>query len=69
MFHVYILASINRVLYVGSSDNLTRRLAEHKRGRADAFTARYRMRTLMQDAIRKGVPGVHGYQVGALLWR
>ncbi len=47
MFWVYILASINRVLYVGSTDDLPRRLSEHKRGRSDAFTARYRVHRLV----------------------
>ena len=47
MFYVYILTSINRVLYVGSTDDLARRLAEHRRGRADAFTARYRVNRLV----------------------
>ena len=31
MHYVYILASVNRVLYVGSTDNVARRVAEHKR--------------------------------------
>jgi putative endonuclease len=47
MYYVYILASINRVLYVGSTDNLRRRVAEHKRGRGNAFTARYRVHRLV----------------------
>ena len=47
MFYIYILASINRVFYVGSTDDLPRRVAEHKRGRADAFTKRYRVNRLV----------------------
>jgi putative endonuclease len=47
MFHVYILASINRVLYVGSTDDLARRVHEHKKGRANAFTTRYRVNRLV----------------------
>ena len=46
-FNVYILASINRVLYVGSTDNLDRRVREHKKGRANAFTNRYRVNRLV----------------------
>ena len=47
MYYVYILASVNRVLYVGSTDNVARRVAEHKRGRGNAFTARYRVNRLV----------------------
>jgi len=47
MFYVYILASINRVLYVGSTDDLARRVREHKKGRAGAFTTRYRVNRLV----------------------
>jgi len=47
MFHIYILASINRVLYVGSTDDLPRRVHEHKKGRANAFTTRYRVNRLV----------------------
>jgi len=47
MYYVYILASINRVLYIGSTDNLRRRVAEHKRGHGNAFTTRYRVHRLV----------------------
>jgi len=47
MFYVYILASINRVLYVGSTGDLLRRIAEHKRGRVNAFTSKYRVNRLV----------------------
>jgi len=47
MHYVYILTSINRVFYVGSTEDLERRLSEHRRGRADAFTKRYRVNRLV----------------------
>jgi putative endonuclease len=47
MYYVYILASINRVLYIGSSDDPRRRVDEHKRGQGNAFTARYRVNKLV----------------------
>jgi len=40
-FWVYILASRTRVLYVGVTNNLGRRLASHKAGHGSRFTARY----------------------------
>lgn len=47
MDYVYILASINRVLYIGSTDDPRRRVHEHKHGRGNAFTARYRVNKLV----------------------
>lgn len=47
-YHVYILASLSRCLYVGMTSNLTVRLAQH-RNRCDpeSFTARYRVTRLV----------------------
>jgi putative endonuclease len=47
MSYIYILASINRVLYVGSSDDLARRVREHRAGRGAAFTKKYRVNRLV----------------------
>ena len=47
MYHVYILASWHRVLYVGMTGDLSRRLSEHRAGVGDAFTARYRVHRLV----------------------
>jgi putative endonuclease len=41
-FFVYILASRSRRLYVGVTNNLLVRIAQHRAG-ASAFTARYRI--------------------------
>jgi putative endonuclease len=46
-YYVYILASPSRVLYVGVTNDLTRRLAEHRSGVASAFTRRYLVRRLV----------------------
>jgi putative endonuclease len=40
-FYVYILASRSRTLYVGVTNDITRRLAEH-RAAIEGFSARYR---------------------------
>jgi putative endonuclease len=40
-YFVYILASRTRVLYVGVTNDLERRLWQHKRHAIDGFTARY----------------------------
>ena len=46
-YGVYILASRTRVLYVGVTNDLARRLAEHKAGTAGTFTTRYRVDRLV----------------------
>jgi putative endonuclease len=60
-YHVYILASLRRTLYVGVTGELRLRLAEHRSGTANAFTHRYRVTMLVYseeyryvvDAIRR----------------
>jgi putative endonuclease len=46
-YHVYILASRSRNLYTGVTDDLERRLIEHRKGSANSFTQRYRIRRLI----------------------
>lgn len=60
-FWVYILASQTRVLYTGMTNDLSRRLAEHRSGRGSSFVRRYRATRLVYveehrtagDAIRR----------------
>ena len=44
---VYILSSRNKVLYVGMTDNLSRRTYEHKLGLVDGFTKKYNVNRLV----------------------
>lgn len=46
-YFVYILASLSRRLYVGVTNDLERRIAEHKSGRCGGFTARYKINRLV----------------------
>ncbi|HXO22512.1 MAG TPA: GIY-YIG nuclease family protein [Thermoanaerobaculia bacterium] len=46
-FFVYIMASRSRCLYVGVSNQLVRRVREHKEGRGAAFTSKYRVDRLV----------------------
>jgi len=48
MFYVYILASLrNGTLYTGSTDDLLKRVAEHREKLRDGFTARYAVSRLV----------------------
>jgi putative endonuclease len=46
-FYVYILASLSGTLYVGLTDNLKKRIEEHRLGLVDSFTKRYKVNRLM----------------------
>ena len=46
-FWVYILASTSRVLYVGVTNDIRRRLSEHRSGIPGSFTRRYRVTRLV----------------------
>ena len=48
MFYVYILASQkNGTLYVGHTDDLSRRIFNHRQGRGSVFTRKYKVRRLV----------------------
>jgi putative endonuclease len=44
--YVYIMASSSRTLYVGVTNNLKRRVLQHRNGESD-FTSRYRIKRLV----------------------
>ncbi len=47
-YYVYILTSVNRkVMYVGVTNNLENRVAEHRSGKGSEFTSRYRVNILV----------------------
>ena len=48
MYYIYILTNVtNKVIYIGVTNNLKRRLYEHKNGLVDGFTKRYRVHKLV----------------------
>ena len=47
VFYVYILASLTGTLYVGLTDDLRRRVEEHRLGLVDSFTKKYKVNRLM----------------------
>ncbi|MDQ7818204.1 MAG: GIY-YIG nuclease family protein [Melioribacteraceae bacterium] len=47
-YYVYILASKkNSTLYIGVTNNLKRRIYEHKKGLKEGFTKKYNVKTLV----------------------
>lgn len=46
-YFVYILASKNKVLYVGMTDILAQRVYEHKLGLVEGFTKKYNVNRLV----------------------
>jgi putative endonuclease len=47
-YHVYILTNVKRnVMYVGVTNNLENRVAEHRDGKGGVFTRKYRVGTLV----------------------
>jgi putative endonuclease len=47
-YYVYLMASpANKTVYVGVTNNLIRRVYEHKNGVAEGFTKRYRVHKLV----------------------
>ena len=46
-YYVYILASLSRVLYIGMTNDLERRILEHKEKVNEGFTARYAVSRLV----------------------
>ena len=47
-YFVYILSSINKVIYVGFTDGLVKRISQHKKGfYVNAFTKKYHVTRLI----------------------
>jgi putative endonuclease len=46
-YFVYLLTNHSRTLYVGMTNDLGRRLSEHRNGNSASFTGRYRMGQLV----------------------
>ena len=46
-YWVYIASSISRKIYIGVTNNLNRRISEHKEGKIEGFTKKYNIKKLV----------------------
>ncbi len=46
-YYVYIMTNRSSTLYIGVTNDLARRVSEHKAGKAGSFTGRYRIDRLV----------------------
>ena len=46
-YSVYIMSSLSRTLYIGVTNDLERRVCEHREARPGSFTARYNVNRLV----------------------
>mgnify|MGYP006285779031 CR=1 FL=1 len=54
-YYVYILTNHSGTLYTGMTNNLVRRLDEHRRGVGSKFTAKYNIRRLVHVEVYRDV--------------
>ncbi len=68
-FYVYIVASKSGVLYIGFTNNLMRRVAEHKRDLVDGFTKQYQCHKLVYSEYYSWVQEAIGREKEIKKWR
>ena len=56
-YYVYIMTNRSRTLYVGVTNDLERRVYEHKLGTSEGFTKRYKMNRLVYFDATSNVEG------------
>ncbi len=54
-YYVYILSNNSKNLYVGMTNNLTRRIYEHKKELIEGFTKKYKLKKLVYFEITNDV--------------
>jgi len=54
-YHVYIMSNRSRTLYIGVTNDLARRVYQHKTGEGSGFTARYNLDLLVYTETFDGI--------------
>ncbi len=68
-FFVYILASHTRVLYIGMTGQLSRRLTQHRANVPGSFTSRYRVHNLVYCEVFADVASAISRERAVKKWR
>ena len=68
-YYVYIMASRGRTLYVGVTNDLERRVYEHKQGLASGFTGRYKVTKLVYHEATSDVRSAIAREKQLKAWR
>ena len=69
LYYVYILASASRVLYAGVTNNLQRRVHQHKQKQIAGFTQRYNVTQLMHYEVFSDVRSAIAREKQVKAWR
>jgi putative endonuclease len=68
-YWVYILASISRRIYVGVTNNMQRRVFQHRSGEGSEFTTRYRIHRLVYCEATSDVRAAIAWEKQIKGWR
>ena len=69
-YYVYILASAsNGTLYVGVTNDLVRRVSEHRTGAAEGYTKKYGDHRLVYYEVGKDIEGAIAREKGLTRWK
>ena len=69
MYYVYMLASLSRRLYVGVTNNLDRRMFEHRQGIGSSFTKKYNVKQLVWYEETNDILAAIEYEKKIKSWR
>jgi putative endonuclease len=69
MFAFYLLASRSRVLYAGVTNDLERRIREHKLGEREGFTKKYKVHRLVYYESFRDARAAIAREKQVKLWR
>ena len=69
VYHMYLMASATGVLYVGVTNHLERRVAQHKEGRLSGFTKRYGINRLVYFEPHGDIRGAIAREKEIKAWR